>query len=140
MGFRSIHSLSFCVVSACALAASCAAEPEQGGSASRTAASRQPLASPYNESFTAFESGHVRPLAITPGKEYLLATNTPDAKLEIFKIKQHGLEHVASVPVGLEPVAVAVRNDHEAWVVNHLSDSVSVVALAGSKSHVTRTL
>ena len=33
----------------------------------------------------------------------------------------------ASVPVGLEPVAVAARTDSEVWVVNHLSDSVSIV-------------
>ena len=35
---------------------------------------------------------------------------------------------LGSVVVGLEPVAVAVRNDNEVWVVNHLSDSVSIVA------------
>ena len=34
-----------------------------------------------------------------------------------------------SVPVGLEPVAVAARSDDEVWVVNHLSDSVSIVEL-----------
>jgi len=66
--------------------------------------------------------------------------NTPDAKLEIFKIKPNGLEHRASIPVGLEPVSVAVRNDDEAWVVNHLSDSVSVVVLKDKNSCVKRTL
>jgi hypothetical protein len=30
-----------------------------------------------------------------------------------------GLAHEASVPVGLEPVAVAARSDDEVWVVNH---------------------
>ena len=34
------------------------------------------------------------------------------------------------MPVGLEPVAVAVRSPTEVWVVNHLSDSVSVVTLS----------
>jgi hypothetical protein len=34
---------------------------------------------------------------------------------------------VASVPVGLEPVAVAALTNSEAPVVNHLSDSVSIV-------------
>ena len=95
---------------------------------------------PYNQAFTAFESGQVRPLAITPDKKFLLAVNTPDAKLEIFKIKNDGLDHRASVPVGLEPVSVAIRNNDEAWVVNHLSDSVSVVALNDTTSHVKRTL
>src|SRR5262249_38305218 len=41
----------------------------------------------------------------------------------------------------LEPVAVAVRNHHEVWVVNHLSDSVSIVHLNGEQGpHVARTL
>lgn len=95
---------------------------------------------PYSQSFTAFESGQVRPLALTPDKRYLLATNTPDAKLEIFRVKKSGLQHVASVPVGLEPVAVAARNNYEAWVVNHLSDSVSIIRLDAEDSYVTRTL
>ena len=95
---------------------------------------------PYNQTFTAFESGQVRPLAITPDRKYLLAVNTPDAKLEIFGIKNDGLDHRASLPVGLEPVAVAVRNNEEAWVVNHLSDSVSIVSLNDRNSHVKRTL
>src|SRR3954467_1690230 len=82
---------------------------------------------PYRQTFTAFESGQVRPLAITPDRKFLLAVNTPDAKLEIFRIKNDALEHRPSVPVGLEPVSVAVRNNGEAWVVNHLSDSVSIV-------------
>ena len=96
---------------------------------------------PYSQAFTTFESGQVRPLAFTPNKQLLLATNTPDAKLEVYKVKQNGdLEHVVSVPVGLEPVAVAARTNQEAWVVNHLSDSVSIVKLDGKESYVTRTL
>ena len=45
-----------------------------------------------------------------------------------------------SVPVGMEPVAVAARTDTEVWVVNHLSDSVSIVDLAATPPRVTRTL
>lgn len=69
---------------------------------------------PYNQTFSAFESGQVRPLALTPDKKFLLALNTPDAKLEIFRVQTNGLEYRTSVPVGLEPVSVAVRNDEEA--------------------------
>ena len=46
----------------------------------------------------------------------------------------------ASVPVGMEPVAVAARNDDEVWVVNFLSDSVSVVDVSTSRPRVIRTL
>ena len=42
-----------------------------------------------------------------------------------------GLEHAGSIPVGLEPVAVAMER-HEAWVVNHVSDSVSIVDIGPS--------
>ncbi|HVI01128.1 MAG TPA: hypothetical protein VM869_20560 [Enhygromyxa sp.] len=90
--------------------------------------------------FTAFESGQVRPLALSPNGKRLFVVNTPDNRLEIFKVTHAGLEHQASVPVGLEPVAVAVRNNNEVWVVNHLSDSVSVVAVNGAAPHVKRTL
>ena len=89
--------------------------------------------------FTAFESGQVRPLALSPNGKRLYVVNTPDNRLEIFKVTHAGLVHDASVPVGLEPVAVAVRGNNEVWVVNHLSDSVSVVAINGAP-HVKRTL
>ncbi len=90
-------------------------------------------------SFLAFESGHVRPLAKSLDGTRLFAVNTPNNTLDVFKITSNGLELQARVPVGLEPVAVAVRGDHEVWVVNHLSDSVSVVSLDGLP-HVSRTL
>src|SRR5262249_29663465 len=51
-----------------------------------------------------------------------------------------GLTHSASVPVGMEPVAVAARNANEAWVVNNLSDSVSIVDVAANPPRVVRTL
>ena len=91
------------------------------------------------KAFTLFESGQVRPLALD-GK-YLYAVNTPDNRLEIFKTTGSGLTKVGSVGVGLEPVAVAVRNSSEVWVVNHLSDSVSIVDVRSpSKPFVKRTL
>ncbi len=88
-----------------------------------TPASTQPGAKPY----TLFESGQVRPLALSPDGNRLYAVNTPDNRLEIYAVGSLGLFHLASVPVGLEPVAVAARSNDEVWVVNHLSDSVSIV-------------
>src|SRR5688572_13656395 len=75
--------------------------------------------------FTLFESGQVRPLALSPNGKFLFAVNTPDNRVEIFRVKAQGLKHWGSVPVGLEPVAVAARSNNEIWVVNHLSDSIS---------------
>lgn len=79
------------------------------------------------ETYTLFESGQVRPLAFSPDGKKLFAVNTPDNRLEVFKVTNKGLWHCGSVPVGLEPVAVAARTNHEVWVVNHLSDSVCIV-------------
>ena len=90
-------------------------------------------------SFVAFESGHVRP-ALSPDGARLFAVNTPDNTLEIFDVVFGTLEHAASVPVGMEPVSVAARTNGEVWVVNHLSDSVSIVDVAGATPHVLRTL
>ena len=89
--------------------------------------------------FTEFESGHVRPMAMSPNGATLFAVNTPDNTLEIFNVTPAGIALAARVPVGLEPVAVAARDDSEVWVVNHLSDSVSVVSLVGTP-RVVRTL
>jgi DNA-binding beta-propeller fold protein YncE len=94
-------------------------------------------------SFTLFESGQVRPLALSPDGTHLFAVNTPDNRLEIFRIGKRGLKHVDSIPVGLEPVAVAAHSNTEVWVVNHLSDSVSIVDLRqgfGPRGRVVRTL
>jgi YVTN family beta-propeller protein len=80
------------------------------------------------ESFVNFESGPVRPLGTSPSGNLLFAANTPDNRLEVFSIgPEGGLSRLGETIVGLEPVAIAVRSETEVWVVNHLSDSVSVV-------------
>ena len=98
----------------------------------------------HSDGFTLFETGQVRPLALSPDGKHLYVTNTPDNRLEIFRVKNnpsHPLEHVGAVRVGLEPVAVAARNNDQVWVVNHLSDSVSIVDVRKpQRSRVVRTL
>jgi YVTN family beta-propeller protein len=90
--------------------------------------------------FIEFESGPVRPVALSGDGTRLFAVNTPDNRLEIFNVGAGGISKAGSVQVGLEPVAVAVRNAGEVWVVNHLSDSVSIVDVASTPPRVTRTL
>jgi DNA-binding beta-propeller fold protein YncE len=93
------------------------------------------------ETFTAFESGQVRPLALSPDGKLLFATNTPDNRLEIYRVDDGELCAVGSVMVGLEPIAVAARSNDEVWVVNHLSDSISIVDVSKpQRAHVVRTL
>lgn len=114
-----------------------------GGSGSGTSAdsdSRDPALFGSGENFVNFESGQVRPLALSGDASRLFVTNTPNATLDIFKADDDGLQLQQRVPVGLEPVAVAVRNDAEAWVVNHLSDSISVVDISQKPARVVKTL
>src|SRR5437773_6055744 len=91
-----------------------------------------------NPDFAHFESSHVHPLAMTPDGSRLLVVNTPDSRLSVFDATGPSLVRIAEIPVGMEPVSVAVRGNSEAWVVNNLSDDVSVVDLA--TMHTTATL
>ena len=90
-------------------------------------------------SVTVFESGPVRPIALSADGNRLFVTNRPAHCLEIYAVEVDTLRLVSAIAVGLEPVAVAERNANEVWVVNHLSDSVSVVRLDGTP-RVLRTL
>jgi YVTN family beta-propeller protein len=77
-----------------------------------------------------WENAHVHPLELVAGNAVLLAVNTPDNRLEVFDVHAGGLTRRGSVHVGLDPVAVRARTSTEAWVVNHISDSISIVDLA----------
>lgn len=90
-------------------------------------------------SYTLFEFGQSRPLALSPNGRYLFVANTPANCLEIYNVESDSPELISSVAVGLEPVAVAARTDTEVWVVNGLSDSVSIVDIR-DRPHVARTL
>lgn len=91
-------------------------------------------ASATGPSFVEFESGQVRPVAMSPDGETLLAVNTPNGSLEVFDLTSGLPAFEFRVPVGRGPVAVAARSNTEVWVTNLLSDSVSIVS-----SRVRRT-
>ncbi len=92
------------------------------------------------QGFTTFETGPVRPVALSPDGNTLFVTNIPDNRLEIFDVGTFGLAHRESVPTGLEPCSVAARDNNEVWVVNHLSDSVSIIDVTSTPARVVRTL
>ena len=77
--------------------------PSAGAS---TAASPPP---PTGPSFIEYESGQVRPIAMSPDGTRLFAVNTPNNTLEIFNITTGGLQFQARVPVGLEPCCCRTR-------------------------------
>ncbi len=81
------------------------------------------------DEFINFESPHVYPLDLTPDGQKLLAVNTADNRLEVFELSSGRLSHLSSIPVGLDPVSVRARSNTEAWVVNHISDNISIVDL-----------
>ncbi len=91
------------------------------------------------DSYVLFESGQVRPLAFSSDGKRIFVTNTPAGRLDIVELADEQLQLVDSVSVGLEPIAVAVKDDSEVWVVNHLSDSVSIVDV-GIQPRVRQTL
>lgn len=79
--------------------------------------------------FVNFETPQVHPIDITPSGEVLVAVNTADNHLEVYDLVAGTPVRRGSVFTGLEPVSVRVRGNGEAWVVNQLSDSVSLVNL-----------
>ncbi len=85
-----------------------------------------------------WETPHVHPLDLTPDGARLLAVNTPDGLLEVFDATGAVPVPVAAIPVGIDPVSVRARHATEAWVVNHISDSISIVDLVTGQ--VTATI
>src|SRR5688500_20124538 len=67
------------------------------------------LALAQSPDFIEFESGHVRPLAMSADGTRLFAVNTPNNSLEIFSVTSSSLSLQARVTGGLEPIAVGVR-------------------------------
>jgi YVTN family beta-propeller protein len=78
-----------------------------------------------------FEGKQTRPICLSPDGTRLFAVNTADARLSVFDVS-HPLNPflIAEIPVGVEPVSVNAVNNDEAWVVNEVSDSVSVVSVS----------
>ncbi len=91
-----------------------------------------PRVPPATGSFVNFETPHVHPLDLSPDGSTLAACNTPDGRLEIFSVNSAtgNLTLADAIQVGYDPVSVRFRSNTEAWVVNHISDSISIVDVA----------
>ncbi len=92
-------------------------------------------------SFTQFEGRQTHPIGLTPDGSKLLALNPPDARLSVFDVSNTANPIpvlLAEIAVGLEPVSLRARTEDEVWVVNEVSDSVSIVSL--SRGVVVATL
>lgn len=93
-----------------------------------------PLAAQVMPSFVNWETAHVHSLELTPDKTRLLAVNTPDARVEVFDVTGPVPLLLNSFPVGVDPVSVRARTNAEVWVVNQISDSISIVDLASGRT------
>ncbi|MFT7486611.1 MAG: YVTN family beta-propeller protein, partial [Candidatus Paceibacteria bacterium] len=78
--------------------------------------------------FINFETPHVHPLELI-GSSTLVAVNTADGMLEVFDIQAGVPVPSAAIAVGVDPVSVRARSASEVWVVNQVSDSISIVDL-----------
>ncbi len=95
---------------------------------------------PEEGSFRNFETPHVHPVDINPSGSLLAVVNTAGAHIEIYNINlvDGSLTPSVSVPVGYDPVTARWRTDNELWVINQVSDSISIVNAADG--HVTDTI
>ena len=80
-----------------------------------------------------FEAQQQRPICLSPDGTRLFAVNTPDGRVSVFDVSNPANPApvlIAEIPVGVEPVSVNALSNDEAWVVNEVGDSVSVVSVS----------
>jgi len=74
-----------------------------------------------------WENHPVHALDISPDKTRLAVAHTADNRVQLFDISQAYPVRLGHVKVGIDPVSVRFRDNNELWVVNHISDSVTLV-------------
>jgi DNA-binding beta-propeller fold protein YncE len=77
--------------------------------------------------FVNWENHPVHAIDVSPDGSRMAIAHTADNRVQLFYIGQGYPVPQGHVQVGLDPVSVRFRNNDELWVVNHISDSVSVV-------------
>ncbi len=89
--------------------------------------------------FFNWETIPVHPVALSPDGNTLAVCNLPDNRLELFDVTSGIPVAKGSIPVGLDPVTVRFRTASEAWVVNYISDSVSIIDVPSQRVFNTLT-
>src|SRR6187399_2365277 len=93
-----------------------------------------PWASLGQGSFRNHETALVHPIRVSSDGSLLFVANAPDNRLEVYSLADAANPLLLRViPVGLEPCSVAPRTNDEVWVVNSLSDSVSIVSISAGR-------
>lgn len=88
--------------------------------------------------FVNWENHPQHGLDLSPDGRLLAVAHTADQRVQLFDLRGGAPALAGHVMVGVDPVSVRFRNDGELWVVNHISDSVSVIDVASRR--VTATL
>jgi len=86
-----------------------------------------------------FEPSQTNPIRLSADETRLFAVNTANNSLSVFNVSTPAAPVLmVEIPVGLGPVSVNPLSDDVAWVVNQVSNSISVVSV--SKRIVTNTI
>jgi YVTN family beta-propeller protein len=74
-----------------------------------------------------WENHPVHALDISPDNSRLAIAHTSDNRVQLFDISLGYPTRLGHVKVGIDPVSVRFKDNNELWVVNHISDSITVV-------------
>jgi YVTN family beta-propeller protein len=80
-----------------------------------------------SNTFVNFEVPQLHPMDMNLDGTRLVVCNTSANRLDIYSLESGTPVQIGSVGVGLDPVSVRFHTETEAWVVNHISDSISIV-------------
>src|SRR5689334_4443619 len=90
-----------------------------------------PVSAAFCQSYVNYEGKQTSPVKLSADGTFLFAVNTPAARLSVFDVSHSSNPYlIAEIPVGIEPVSVNPRTSDEVWVVNEVSDSISIVSLS----------
>lgn len=87
--------------------------------------------------FVNFENHPIRALDLSPDRRLLAVAHSADQRVQLFDISTGAAVAVGHVQVGIDPVSVRFRSDEELWVVNHISDSVSIIDVPARRVRLT---
>ena len=85
-----------------------------------------------------WENHPVHALDLSPDGARLAVAHTADRRVQWFRLGHRGPVPAGHIKVGIDPVSVRFRDANELWVVNQVSDSISIVDVASNR--VRRTL
>src|SRR6185436_9483503 len=77
--------------------------------------------------FVNFETPPVHPVAISADGNMLAVCNLPDSTVELFDLTAPLPRRLGIVFTGTDPVTARFNSKGELWVVNHISDTISIV-------------